>query len=129
MQDQAKLQEYIDDLSDLFKIRVDLFKHLATLSSGTIVVAAAFITELPAHSSRWLLALSLISFVVTIILAAWASFYTLGYILTAKQYVVGVAPLAQLQRIEQGMVIGLLPFFSFITGMASLVLFSLFAIW
>lgn len=105
-----------------------MFKHLATLSSGTIVVAAAFIKELPAHSSTWLLALSLISFVLTIVLAAWASFYTLGYILTAKQYVVGVVPLAQLQRIDKGKAIGLLPFFSFIIGMVSLVLFSLSAI-
>jgi len=93
MHDQEKLEEYIDDLSDLFKIRVDLFKHLATLSSGTIVVVAAFIRELPGYSSVALLTVSLASFVLTIVLAAWASFFTLGYILTVKQYAVSVCSL------------------------------------
>ncbi|MDR4651054.1 MAG: hypothetical protein MRJ52_01440 [Nitrosomonas sp.] len=128
MQDQEKLEEYIDDLSDLFKIRVDLFKHLATLSSGAIVVVAAFIRELPEHSSVTLLTLSLASFVLTIILAAWASFFTLGYILAAKQYAVGVQSLAHLQKVEKGLPIGIFPFVTFVVGMASLVLFALSAV-
>lgn len=127
-QDQEKLEEYIDDISNLFKIRVDLFKHLATLSSGAIVVAAAFIRELPENASTWLLALSLASFVLTILLAAWASFFTLGYILTAKQFVVGVRPLADFQKVERGLPIGYFPFVTFVLGMATLVLFSLSAI-
>ncbi len=128
MQHLEDVHEYFDDLADVFKIRVDLFKHLATLSSGAIVVAAAFIRELPAESNTLLLALSLISFVFTIVLAAWASFYTLGYILTGKQYIAGVVSLAQFQKIDRGRGLGILPFISFFIGMASLVFFSLSAI-
>lgn len=128
MNELEKLVDYIDDLSDSLKIRVDLFKHLATLSSGSIVIIAAFIRELPPDSSKFLLSCALISFVLTILFAAWASFYTLGYIVTAKKYTVGAESLERFIEIDQGRFIGLVPIFFFIVGMAALVLFSLSAI-
>jgi uncharacterized membrane protein YdfJ with MMPL/SSD domain len=127
-EEQEKMSKYINDMPELLTIRIDLFKHLSTLSSGAIVVAATFITELPAHAAAWLLALSLISFVLTIILAAWASFYTLGYILVFKQCAAGMMPIDALQKIEKGSGIGLLAPVCFVIGMLSLVAFSLSAI-
>jgi hypothetical protein len=128
MKELEKLGEYIDDFNDSLKIRVELFKHLSTLSSGTIVIIAAFIRELPAGSSKFLLATSLLSFVLTILFSAWASFYTLGYIITAKKYVVGAETLEQFIKIDQGRMIGFVPIIFFILGMISLALFSLSAI-
>ena len=123
-----KLEKFIDDFNDSLKIRVDLFKHLSTLSSATIVIIAAFIRELPPESSRWLLSTSLIMFVFAILSSAWASFYTLGYMLTAKKYSVGEESLENFIKIDKGRMIGFLPIIFFVLAMSTLVFFALTAI-
>ena len=118
-----KLEKYIDDFNGTLKIRVDLFKHLSSLSSGTIVVVAAFIREIPPASCKGLLAASLALFVLTIVFSAWASFYTLGYMLTAKRYSVGEETLENFVRIDQGRFVGIMPILFFISGMITLIFF------
>jgi hypothetical protein len=59
-----------------FKAGVEYMKHIITLSAGSIVVIAGFISKQKDLANKWCVAVSLIGFVAAVVLAT--GHYTIG---------------------------------------------------
>ena len=116
---------YLDSMSKLFEIRVDLFKHLATLSSGSIVILATFGTKIARGSPKAALICALIGLGLTILSSAWACFYTLGLMMSAKNLAAGLESFDQFVLVNKGAVLGIIPLASFVFSFIAFVVFML----
>jgi len=74
-EDQLPMSEK-NDMVEFFKGTADHFKHLTTLSSGFILVMAMFMSKVFDNPSwTWLVALSLFSFIVSVVSSLVAHAY------------------------------------------------------
>jgi len=118
-------QAYLDSMSKLFEIRVDLFKHLATLSSGSIVILATFGTKIAKGSPKAALICALIGLGLTILSSAWACFSTLGQMISAKNFAAGRESFDLFVLINKGAAVGIIPLISFVFSFIAFVVFML----
>jgi hypothetical protein len=73
-------------LEEANKLYYDVFKHLTTLSTGSILLLATFLGQLFSNPQwKFLVALSLASFIVSIVSAVLMMFWQAGAVLLLKQ--------------------------------------------
>jgi hypothetical protein len=96
------------------KLFYDVFKHLTTLSTGSILLLATFIeTMFPSPQWKFLIVLALISFIISIISAVLMMFFQASAVLVMKEIT------SRVERLSFGITMG-----SFLLGIISFVVFA-----
>jgi hypothetical protein len=113
---------HLTDSIEFYKVRVDLFKHLSTLSSGSIVVLVAFSKDLLSSGSNVFVIAALVGLILSIITSAWTCFHTLGLMMKTKELLNGIASFDELLAIERGNWANYTAMISFLLSMICLVI-------
>jgi hypothetical protein len=96
------------------KLFYDVFKHLTTLSTGSILILATFIETLfPNPQGKFLIVLALISFIFSIIGAVLMMFFQASSVMTMRGEII------RAEKIGFGATIG-----TFLLGIISFVVFA-----
>ena len=120
---EAIIDKHLSDIIEFYKIRVDLFKHLSTLSSGSIVLLVAFSDDVLKAGSNGFLIAALVGFIITILFSAWTCFQTLGVMIKTKELLNGLIAVDELAKVEKGNWVNFVAMFSFLSAMVSLVIY------
>ena len=121
-EEEEVIVRHLTDSIEFYKMRVDLFKHLSTLSSGSVVVLVAFSKDLHATGSNSFLLAALVCLIVAIVFSAWTCFHTLGTMIKTKELLNGISSLDDLLRVERGNWVNWAAMGSFLLSMVFLVI-------